>query len=83
VQPTCGARCGITLVYRFIRGVDEIQTSVPFGDYFHCETTVSTLSGAKQPLHHMADTLAIRLASAIAIIPGERRPDKDRGKAWF
>lgn len=63
-QPTCGSRCGLTLVYRFIREMELVRNPLPFGDFFNCKTTISTVQNALQPQHHLADKLAVRIASA-------------------
>jgi len=66
-QPTCGPRCGMTYVYRFIRPEDVVDPNAPypFGDFFNCSTTVSAVHGAIIPQHMMSDQLARNAAAAI------------------
>lgn len=67
-QPSCGPRCGITYVYRFIRSEeisDDVDAPYPNGDFFNCSTTISQVHGAIIPQHMMSDQLARNAAAAI------------------
>lgn len=65
--PTCGSRCGLTYVYRFIRPADILddEQPLPYGDFFNCSTTISQVHGAMFPQHMMSDQVAVHAAAAI------------------